>query len=99
METAETRQITLGELLVGARLVVQCKRDWRGAVISKFDDEKATLIVCSPSGGTYRLCRLLETLIVFDGKFPVLHNGCEEEDNGGLGERWREGFVKYDVRW
>jgi hypothetical protein len=99
VETAETRQITLGELPVGARLVVQCKRDWRGAVVSKFDDEKATLIVCSPSGGTYRLRRLLETSIVFDGKFPVLHNGCEEEDNDGLGERWREGFVKYDWRW
>ena len=79
-------------MIVGSRLIVQCKKDWRGAVVSKLDEEKATLIVCSPSGGTYRLRRALDTSIVFDGKFSILHNGCEEDD-------WRAGFVKYDARW
>lgn len=91
METTE-HQITLSELPIGARLVVQCKKDWRDAVISKIDAEKVTLIVCSAGGGTYRLRRVLETAIIFDGKIPILQNGCEEED-------WRENFVKYDSRW
>lgn len=90
LETAET-QITLSELPVGARLIVQCKKDWRSAVVSKIDEEKVTLIVCSARGGTYRLRRALETSIVFDGEIPVLHNGCEDD--------WRGGFVKYDARW
>jgi len=81
----------LSELPVGARLVVQCKKDWRVAVVSKMDEEKVTLIVCSASGGTYRLRRTLETAIIFDGKIPILQNGCEED--------WRANFVKYDVRW
>ncbi len=92
METAETH-ITLREFAVGARLIVQCKKDWRGAVVSKIDEEKAILIVCSPSGGTYRLRRALETAVSFDGKFSVLRNGCEEPED------WRDGFVKYDSRW
>lgn len=90
METTEP-QITLSELPIGARLVVQCKKDWRDAVISKMDAEKVTLIVCSASGGTYLLRRVLETLIIFDGKIPILQNGCEEN--------WRANFVKYDARW
>ena len=94
MEITET-QITLGALPVGARLIVQCKKDWRGAVVSKIVDEKAVIIVSSPSGGSYRLRRALDLSIVFDGNFPVLHNGCEEEDK----ENWRDGFVKYDARW
>ncbi|MDQ6787849.1 MAG: hypothetical protein M3033_13665 [Acidobacteriota bacterium] len=90
METAET-QITLRQLPIGARLIVKCKKDWRGAVVSKMDEEKVILIVCSASGGTYRLRRPLETSINFDGKFSILHNGCEDN--------WRTGFVKYDTRW
>lgn len=90
METAET-QITLRELPIGARLIVKCKKDWRGAVVSKVDEEKITLIVCSASGGTYRLRRPPETSISFDGKFSILDNGCQDD--------WRENFVKYDFRW
>ena len=90
METAET-QITLRDLPVGARLLVRSKTDWRVAVISKFNKEKATLIVCSPLGRTYRLRRLLDSEIIFDGKIPILKSETEEN--------WRENFSKYDWRW
>jgi hypothetical protein len=42
-------QITLREMPIGARLLVRSKKDWRVAVVSQFYEEKATLIVCSPS--------------------------------------------------
>lgn len=90
METAEN-QITLGDLPTGARLVVKCKNDWRGAVVSNIGEEKITLIVCSSTGGTYRLRRVPETVLFFDGDIPVLPNGCEGN--------WRENFTKYDFRW
>ena len=90
METAET-QITLRELPVGARLLIRSKTDWRVAVVSQFYEEKATLIVCSPNGRTYRLRRLLEMEIIFDGKIPILKSNLEDT--------WRDNFSKYDVRW
>ena len=90
LETAEI-QITLRELPVGARLLVRSKKDWRVAVVSQLHEEKATLIVCSPSGRTYRLSRNLEVEIVFDGTIPILK--IETEEN------WRENFTKYDFRW
>ena len=90
METS-LNQITLGELCTGSRLLVRSKKDWRTAVISQFDEEKATLIVCSPSGRTYRLRRCLEVEIIFDGSVPILK--IEGEEN------WRENFTKYDSRW
>jgi hypothetical protein len=82
---------TLGEFPIGARLLVRTKKDWRVAVVSQFDTEKATLSVCSPSGRTYRLRRCLESVIVFDGKIPLLKIETEE--------KWRENFTKYDFRW
>ena len=90
METPET-QITLRELPIGARLLIRSKTDWRTAVVSQFYEEKATLIVCSPSGRTYRLRRLIEMEIVFDGKIPILKSD--------LDENWRDNFSKYDARW
>jgi hypothetical protein len=84
-------QITLRELPIGARLLIRSKIDWRTAVVSRFGDEKATLIVCSPTGRTYRLQRLLEAVIILDGKIPILK--IEQEEN------WRENFTKYDFRW
>jgi hypothetical protein len=90
LETAET-QITLRQLAIGSRLLVRTKKDWRMAVVSQFGEEKATLIICSPNGRTYRLRRCLESLIVYDGKIPLLK--IEEEEN------WRENFSKYDFRW
>jgi hypothetical protein len=91
MELTETQPITLNSLPVGARILIRSKTDWRGAVVSQFDAEKATLIVCSPTGRTYRLRRLLETEIFFDGKIPILKITTEEN--------WRENFTKYDFRW
>lgn len=90
METSET-SITLRDLPIGARLLVRSKKDWRFAVVSKFDEEKATLIVCSPSGRTYRLRRLLDAEIIFEGKIPILKSDLENN--------WRENFSKYDFRW
>ena len=90
METPETN-LTLRDLPIGARLLIRTKKDWRTAVVSQFYTEKATLIVCSPSGRTYRLRRLLEMEIIFDGKIAILK--CDLEEN------WRENFSKYDVRW
>ena len=81
----------LSELPIGSRLLYRAKDDWRFAVISKFGQEKATLIVCSPTGRTYRLSRLLNAEIIFDGKIPVLKiRGTEN---------WRENMANYDVRW
>jgi len=90
LEITET-QITLRELPVGARLLIRSKKDWRAAVVSQFYEEKATLIVCSPNGRTYRLRRLLEMEIIFDGKIPILKSDLEDS--------WRDNFCKYDVRW
>ena len=90
METPET-SITLRELPIGARLLIRSKTDWRSAVVSRFNLEKATLIVCSPTGRTYRLHRDLEAEIFFDGGIPILK--IEPEEN------WRENFTKYDIRW
>ena len=90
LETTET-QITLRQLPVGARLLIRSKKDWRTAVVSQLHEEKATLIVCSPNGGTYRLRRLLEMVIIFDGKIPILKSDLEDT--------WRDNFSKYDVRW
>ncbi len=91
MESTEIRQIILSELPVGARLLVRSKTDWRCAVLSKIDTEKATLIVCSPSGRTYRLRRLIGTELTFDGSIPILKIASEEN--------WRDNCAKYDFRW
>lgn len=90
METPETN-LTLRDLPIGARLLIRTKKDWRTAVISQFYTEKATLIVCSPSGRTYRLRRLLEMEIIFDGKIAILKCNLEED--------WRDNFSSYDERW
>jgi len=90
LESTETR-ITLGELPLGARILIRTKKDWRSAVVSQFGEEKATLIVCSPTGKTYRLRRILESEIIFDGFIPILK--IEQAEN------WRENFSKYDLRW
>ena len=83
--------IFLREMPIGGRLLYRSKKDWRSAVVSQLTSEKATLIVCSPSGGTYRLRRPLETEVVFDGKFHLIKQDLEED--------WRTNFTRYDSRW
>lgn len=83
--------MTLRELPVGARLLIRSKTDWRVAVVSRFYEEKATLIVCSPNGRTYRLRRFVEMEIIYDGEIAILKSDSEED--------WRDNFIKYDVRW
>jgi hypothetical protein len=87
METSET-QITIKHLPVGTRLVVQCKKDWRTAVVSAVTEEKVVLQICSPSGRTYRKACDIETPIASSGAIFFLGEGA-----------WRENFVKYDSRW
>jgi hypothetical protein len=81
----------LSELPIGSRLLYRAKDDWRFAAISKFGQEKATLIVCSPTGRTYRLSRLLNAEIVFDGQIPILKVKNKDQ--------WRENMADYDLRW
>lgn len=89
METAEThRQVNLCEMPTGARLMIQCKNDWRMAVVSAVIDESVVLRICSPKGGTYRKKCTAETVIYFDGAIPFLGEGA-----------WKETFAKYDFRW
>ncbi|MEJ7863234.1 MAG: hypothetical protein WKF90_16515 [Pyrinomonadaceae bacterium] len=76
---------------IGGRLLYRSKNDWRSAVVSQLSAEKVTLIICSPSGGTYRLRRPLETEVVFDGKFHFIKQDLEED--------WRTNFTRYDSRW
>ena len=87
MEIAEN-QITIKTLAVGTRLVVQCKKDWRMAVVSVVSEERIVLQICSPSGRTYRKSCDLETLIDSSGAIPFLGEGV-----------WQENLVKYDSRW
>lgn len=90
MEAAEILK-TLRELPIGARLLIRTKTDWRTAVVCRHTEEKATLAVCSPSGRTYRLHRLLECEVTFDGFLPILKIES--------GDTWRDNFTKYDYRW
>lgn len=87
META-ANQITINTLAVGTRLVVQCKKDWRMAVVSAVTEERIVLQICSPSGRTYRKSCALETLIDSSSAIPFLGEGV-----------WRENFAEYDWRW
>lgn len=59
--------------------------------MSRKSEDKATLIVSSPTGRTYRLSRYLHARIVIDGSVPVLWHDEEE--------RWRDNIADYDKRW
>lgn len=83
--------VCLRDLEVGCRLVYRSKSDWRFAVVSRKSEEKATLIVSSPNGRTYRLTRHLHSRVVIDGCIPVLW--YDEE------ERWKDNIALYDQRW
>ena len=80
--------LTLGDLPVGARLILRCRKDWRDATIAAVSLETITLSVSSPSGHTYRVRRPADATLSLDGSIPVLGEGC-----------WRVGRVQYDLRW
>ena len=90
METTKT-QITLDTLVIGSRLLVRSKKDWRFAAVSKMADGRVVLTVCSPSGYNYRLRRDLDAEIVYEGSIPILK--YDETEN------WRENLSRYDLRW
>lgn len=87
MAVAETK-VNLKDFPIGAKLIVQCRKDWRPAVVSNISDENIVLQIYSPTGRMYRKKYDIETVIEFDGLFPVLGNGD-----------WRVGMAKYDLRW
>jgi len=88
---ASKPETTLAQLAVGSRLLVRSRVDWRFAAISRIDEERVVLTVCSPSGRTYRLRRELDAQVLIEGTVPVLpHDG---------NENWRENFSRYDHRW
>jgi hypothetical protein len=91
VEAAE-KQLTLGELQIGSRLVLRCRKDWREAVVSHFREDKAVLSVASDSGKTYRVRRKTDLPLILEGKIPILTEDCEELE-------WRENLIKYDSRW
>lgn len=79
----------LSELHIGSRILVQCKKDWRMAVISKNFEDKIILQVCSPTGRTYRRKFAPETVLQFENDLIIL----------GKENMWRKDYVKYDCRW
>lgn len=92
MTEISEKQLILGDLAVGSRLVLRCKKDWREAVVSQLSGEKAVLIIWSVTGKTYRVRRPLSAQIIFDGAIPILPVECEEIE-------WRENLIRYDSRW
>lgn len=83
---------TLAELPIGARLILRCRKDWREAVVSQFNAEKAVLIVASATGKTYRVRRAANLPLRFEGELPILAENCEDFE-------WRENLLKSDLRW
>ena len=83
---------TLGSLPIGARLVLRCRKDWREAVVAQFQNDKVVLQVVAVSGKTYRVRRPPESVIIFDGRIPILNTDCDEFE-------WRENLIKSDSRW
>lgn len=90
MESSQD-QLKLGELVVGTRLLVRSKKDWRFAVVSRKTDEFISLSIASPSGYNYRIRRDAGLEIGFDGPIPFI--AANETD------AWRDNFSTYDVRW
>lgn len=84
----EEKVLTLGDLPVGAHLILRCRKDWRDATVAAISLEAIILSVGSPSGHTYRVRRPHDSLLSLDGSIPVLGEGD-----------WHAGRVSYDSRW
>lgn len=82
---------TLGELPLGAHLILRCRKDWRTATVVRIEPEKITLSVSSPTGRTYRMRRPPDAPLTFDNNIPLLDTGKPS--------CWRAGLARYDVRW
>ena len=82
----------LGDLPVGGRLLIRSKKDWRLAVISRRAETRITLSVASPTGRNYRLGRVPESEIIFDGGIAILITANSSDT-------WRDNFSPYDRRW
>ena len=82
--------LTLGQLPVGARLILRCRADWRAATVAAFDAERGRVVlnVASPTGHTYRVRRPSDSPLAHDGHLPILGEGA-----------WRAGLARYDIRW
>ncbi len=89
--TIKPAAATLGSLMLGAHLILRCRKDWRTATVIRIELEKITLSVSSPTGRTYRMRRPPDSPLTFDGYVPLLGQtpaSC-----------WRAGLARYDVRW
>jgi hypothetical protein len=82
---------TLGDLPLGARLVLRCRKDWRAAAVAARQPDGVTLTVCSPNGHTYRVRRPADAALAFHGHIPVL--GDREHAS------WLSALARYDARW
>jgi len=91
MKNAAQTQTTLDQLAVGSRLLVRSRADWRFAAVSRIDEDRVVLTVCSPTGRTYRLRREPNAQVLIEGTVPVLPHETAED--------WRENFSHYDHRW
>ena len=88
LSQAAENVLLLGDLPIGARLILRCRKDWRDATVTAISLEAITLSVGSSSGHTYRVRRPHDSLLRLDGSIPVLGEGI-----------WRAGRVCYDSRW
>lgn len=82
------RDVTLGSLPLGSRLILRSRKDWRTAAIVAVNVDRITLSVASPTGHTYRMYRPHDSPLVYDGSIPLLGEG-----------EWRFCLARYDVRW
>ena len=83
--------LELGQLPIGARLVVRSKKDWRNAAVSRIVEGTVVLTICSPSGHCYRLRRTVNEGVMLEGGIHVLA--------GSHDDHWKDNFSSYDQRW
>jgi hypothetical protein len=80
--------MTLAELHIGSKLLLRCKTDWRDATVVAIREERVTLLVCSPTGYSYKVRKDADEELDFHGDIPLLGEGD-----------WKEEIARYDVRW
>lgn len=81
----------LADFPIGSRIMYRAKDDWRTAVISRANEDSLTLIVCSPTGRTYRIKRKSEALVKKDSCILILIDPRKDD--------WRTNITDYDRRW